>query len=337
VRVLLLHRQDFGGITSLTETLAVALRKLGDEVDIVNALSWIPNETSIAVAKKVTPKLKDLGKDYEIVHAFGYRAAWACSDAFSYKEAWIYTAYGMPKTTQRLLIDKLNEGQLGYCSSYAVRDELSGGGAMDLMVRYPGINPAVETSMEKLDSREQFELSNNAPIIGAVGRFVKERAFEVAIEAMEEVWRSIPDVQFVLAGEGPEEESLKAQIAASSKPTQIKTFGRLKNPAEFYRACDLILVPSRNAGFSLVAAESMRTGTAVMLRSQGGLPEMGERDHTIFLFEDDQDLARKIIEVLQMPMMLSSVANAGRFRSESLFSIDSYAQAIFRSYRTVLE
>ena len=334
MRVLLLHRQEFGGMASLAATLAASLQKLGDEVVVHDATSWMPSETSIATSKKVTARLRDLGRDFEIIHAFGYRTAWACSDAYSYKEAWIYTAYGMPKTTHPTLIEKLNDGQVGYCSSYAVRDELSAGGALDLLVRYPAVSPNVRTLKETADVRAQFDLKPDARIVGAFGRFVPEHGFDALITAMEEVWQSIPDAQLLLSGDGPDAEMLKARLEGNNR---AKVLGRVLNPAEFYRACDLLVVPSRNAGFSLAAAEAMTNETAVMLRSEGGLPEIGERDHTIFLFESDQDLAQRIVEVLNMPMMLSSVASAGRFRAESLFGADSYAQAIYRTYRSVLE
>ena len=272
MRVLLLHRQPFGGIATLTGTLAASLRKLGDEVAVVEASAWIPNETSIAVSKSVNIRLRELGKDFEIVHAFGYRAAWACSDAFSYKEAWLYTAYGMPKTTHRVLIDKLNEGQAGYCSSYSVRDELSGAGAIDLLVRYPADSSVMKTSLDRASARAQFELRPDLTVVGASGQFVLERGFDAFISALDEVWSSLPEAQFLLAGEGIERTDLIARISKSAKPDRIKLLGRLANPADFYRACDLFVVPSRGAGFSLAAAEAMTCGTAVMLRSEGGLP-----------------------------------------------------------------
>lgn len=335
MRILLLRRQPLGGIATLTNTLALALKKRGVEAVVEEASDWIPNQTDIASSRPATKQLRTISANYGLVHAFGYRAAWACSDAFGPKEAWVYTAYDMPKTTHKLLIDKLNEAQLGFCSSYAVRDALAKAGALDVSVRTP-CAPHLASLLDKEDARRVFEAEVEGPLIAGLGRLVPERGFAILAEAMEQVWIQVHDAQLVVAGDGPELEQLRAIARQSSRAHQIHVYGPVRNAADLYKAADLLVVPSTRAGFSMVAAEAMLCGTPVMVR-EGPLDEMVQRDNTGLLFASDRELGLRIAEAIQTPIRLESVSNAARIKAEALFSPDRFAEEMEKKYREIVE
>ena len=81
--VLFLRRQALGGIATYSSALAAELAKHGVEVRIEDAEKWIPNETGPKPDDKVSPQLMKLAKDVQLVHAFGYRSAWASGAAFT--------------------------------------------------------------------------------------------------------------------------------------------------------------------------------------------------------------------------------------------------------------
>ena len=331
IRALLLKRQPLGGIASLAEALAGELPNHGVHADIEEASGWIPNETDIRSCKEPSKRLKKIGLQYDLVHAFGYRAAWACSDAYREREAWVYTAYDEPKTTHRLLIDKLNDAQLGFCSSYHVRDVLSEAGASDLFVRFCGVRPGFSSDTVEAAKQE------GPSVIGALGNLAPQHGFDALISAMEQVWAQLPEATLRLAGEGGQREELEERAKASSKPGQVELLGHVESAAQFLAGCDLTVVPSRKAGFSMVAAESMALGLPVLLRAVGGLPEMVQDQHTGFLFETDEELGIRIAEILQMPITMSAVGNSAKLRASVVFSIASMAEASASRYRAILE
>jgi glycosyltransferase involved in cell wall biosynthesis len=337
MKILFLRRQSLGGIATYSDALAGALEKHGCTVKIDNAEKWIPNETGPKPDAKVTPLLKKLSEDFDIVHAFGYRSAWACAAAFKSYSAWVYTAYDMPKTTHQLLIDKVNEAQAGICSSRAVYRALDEAIAIDLVIERPGILPLVQPEISKEEAKGLLGLPADAIAIVALGRQVPERGFDALLEAMELVWPAFGEAHLVLGGSGPEAESLRKAAASCSRPSQVKLTGHVKDIASFLWAADLVVVPSRRAGTSMVALDAMCLGLPVLLRNTGGLPELIDPDISGMLFDNDHTLGDTINEMLGLPLTLQTLGSAARVRVEEHFHLSDHAESIAKLYRSVLE
>lgn len=335
--VLFLRRQALGGTATHSESLAAALGNHGIAVSIEDAASWIPNETGSRVDKKISDRLRKLAAPYDLVHAFGYRSAWACSHAFSHKEAWIYTGYDLPKTTHRLLISALNDAQAGIVSCHAVFRALDEAIALDLNVIPPGIATVREAPPPKSTLKESFGLDPDAHLLGVLARLVPERGVRSVIDAMETVWKSHPTAHLVIAGEGPEQDHLKYLASETANPTQIRFQGRVTDKDRFFGALDLLVVPSTRAAFSMAALEAMARSVPVLLRHTGGLPEMIDEDVSGYLFDSDEQLGPRLVELLDMPLAIQSAGRAGRIRSLELFNIDRCAQMVADLYRSVVE
>lgn len=336
MKVLLLRRQRVGGIATLSDALAATLPRLGVSTTVEDGSDWIPNETGIREGKAVSKRLRALAERFDIVHAFGYRTAWACSEAFGHKEAWVYTAYDMPKTTHRLLIDKLNDAQLAESPSYAVSRALEDANALDIHVHLPGVIPP-STPPSKAEARSLLEVDPEAHVIGCLGRFVPERGFGSVIRAMEEVWADIPDAQLLISGEGPLAGEFAQLRKEASKPEAIRLFGRSKSKEVFLAALDLLVVPSTRAGFSMTAVEAMLQSVPVLMRNRDGLPEIAEPDISGFLFDTDDELGGRIARILKLSLTLEAVGLAGKVRAGARFDMDRYAQNVRRMYEEILE
>ena len=252
MRVLILRRQEFGGIATYTNLLADALHDEDIEAIVDDAEDWIPNKTGWRVDREVAKVLKAAARGFDIVHAFGYRTAWACSAAFYVSGPWIYTAYDMPRTTHVELIKRLNTGRIGLCSSHAVRNKLADASALNLEVIPPGIRANTRV-LDRQESRGMHGVSDGEILIVAAGRFVEERGFESLIAAVHSLPRNF---RLILSGKGPLEDSLVA--AAGDKVTVTH---ELFSQQVVIAAADLVVVPSTRAGFSYTALEAMHQAT----------------------------------------------------------------------------
>lgn len=337
MKVLLLRKQGFGDIATHSTSLASALRERGVEVEIEEASESIPDQTGGKIDKQVSEWLRKRADSFDLVHAFEYRSAWACAEAFGYEEAWLYTAYGMPKTTHRMLVDRLNRSQAGICSSNAVLRVLDGALALDLAVIHPGVPTIREANPERKHARRELGLEEPATYVASMGRFTPEYGFGNLIASFADVLKHVPDAELLLAGEGPEEGNLRQQAAGQAQPERIRFFGIVENNSDFFCSADLFVVPADRAGFSLAAVESMSVGTPVLLRNSGGLPEIVDPEISGFLFHSDEELGSRISELLNMPISLESVGNAGRLRVLERFTLEQCADSVVELYRSICQ
>jgi glycosyltransferase involved in cell wall biosynthesis len=337
MKILLLHRQPYGGIARHAALLAQALNAMGIEAAIEEASSWIPDDTGIKTDKIVSSKLRAIGKPFDLVHAIGYRAAWACAEAFGYNEAWLYTAYDLPKTTNRLLIDRLNRAQLGLCASHAILTALDHVLALDLSVVSPGVPAARENSPNVADARSKLGLPTGVAIVGFAGRFVPENSVSSLIQSFETVWMGKPESMLAIAGEGPERSTLIDLASRAKHPDKIRIFDWLDDPTNFFAGLDALVVPSTRAGYSMAAVEAMSAGVPALLRASGGLLELADQHISGFFFDSDEELGSRITELLEMPVTLESVGQTARLRVLERFTLEQCVESVADAYRSICQ
>lgn len=325
MRVLFLRRQRVGGIATYTELLRHGLEKEGVDVVIDDADEWIPNETGFSVDKKVSKLVQEAAKGFDLIHAFGYRAAWACSEAFYLKRPWVYTAYDMPKTTASQLIDRLNPARVGLVPSKAVKDALEDGDAVNVEIVRPCVwipddLPTVE------EARRGLGLDVDSPVILGMGPFGADRGFKVLADTAEQMKHEAPNVSVAFVGEN----------LGFSVPAGVTHVERDYDRWRWMMAAEIVVVPYTRAGFSMVAAEAMAMGKPVVLRDAGGLSEMGVQNVSIELFENDDELLFVLLELLNSPIHRESLGDAARIRANERFGIERCSKEHFGFYRDLL-
>lgn len=101
--------------------------------------------------------------------------------------------------------------------------------------------------------------------VGHMGAFTREKGQDIAIEAA----RLLPDVHFVLAGEGPLLEELRR-----TAPANVEFPGFVRDLAEFFSRIELFIMPSRSEAWGLATLEAMAWGVPVIVSDIEGLAEI---------------------------------------------------------------
>jgi teichuronic acid biosynthesis glycosyltransferase TuaC len=125
---------------------------------------------------------------------------------------------------------------------------------------------------------EQRQLSREAlgfdarPTLLSVGHLIERKGHHLAIEAM----RELPDMQLVIAGDGPEAPALRRLVAQWSLGERVRFVGRLSQDRlrEYYQAADALILASSREGWANVLLESMACGTPVVATPVDGTPEV---------------------------------------------------------------
>jgi glycosyltransferase involved in cell wall biosynthesis len=95
----------------------------------------------------------------------------------------------------------------------------------------------------------------------------------------------------------------------------------------------LVVVPATRSGFSPTAATAMAHGRPVLMRSVGGLPDMGVAGQSAAFFEQDEQLGERIADLLQTPMRLRSMADAAALRAKLRFDPQKCVEQYLGIYR----
>lgn len=100
-----------------------------------------------------------------------------------------------------------------------------------------------------------------------VGRFLSHKNIPMLIDAVAKISKTRPDVSLLIVGRGPEEERIKAHIAASGIASSIVLRTDVDTDAEKYaliRASRMLVLPSEREGFGLVLVEGNAAGVPVI-------------------------------------------------------------------------
>lgn len=329
MRILFLRRQHYGELAEFTDEWASELRRLELHVDVEEAGGWIPNTLSAVIDRDCASKLRSLARDYDLVHAFGYRSAWVCADAFEDREAWIYTAYDMPRTTHSSLVSRLNMAQRGLVPSRAVRNALSGAGVNVVEVHSPGISRDHLSSREPAALREQHFLPPDSKLVGMLLSETSETATpnDEGLEGLLRAWGpGFDGWNLVIGGDCPRE-----------LPEGVLRTGTVNRPEDFFAVCDVVVIPGFNLGFSRQALLAMALGKPVLARGTGALPEIIAEDVSGFLFYDEGVLRERLASVVEMELTRQVCGSAAKVRVEQLFDLDHSARRLKDIYLEISE
>ncbi|WP_060510732.1 glycosyltransferase [Pseudomonas sp. NBRC 111124] len=114
-------------------------------------------------------------------------------------------------------------------------------------------------------AREALALpQTGGPILGAVGRLVESKGFEMLIEAFAKAMEHQPGMQLAMVGDGPLRTSLQARIDELGLTDSVHLCGHHDELQQLYRAFDWLLVPSRAEGLGLVVQEAVMADVPVV-------------------------------------------------------------------------
>lgn len=117
---------------------------------------------------------------------------------------------------------------------------------------------------------------DGGPLIGYAGRFVQEKRPDLLIRALEVINQTHPDARVVFAGEYDiryEDTWERSQALIQRYEDQLIFLGTLSSMqamANFYAACDVLVLPSDTECFALVQVEAMLCGTPVVMTDTPG-------------------------------------------------------------------
>lgn len=174
--------------------------------------------------------------------------------------------------------------------------------------------------------------------VGFFGRLTRQKGADLFVEAAAAVSGALPEVRFVLYGEGEEEATLRRQVARRGLDGVIRFGGAYAQQAavEYMRQVDVVVVPSRWEGCPYVILEAMQAGVPVAAAAVGGAVDLIEDgvDGVLFAPGDTAALSRALDGLLRDPQARLRLALRGQERV-GVRTVEAMAGSVAGVYRQV--
>ena len=189
------------------------------------------------------------------------------------------------------------------------------------------------------DLRTELGLSSSHRLIGIVSYLRSYKGHRYLIEAAAQLIPRVKDVTFLIVGEGPEEDTLRNQIAQAHVEGHVRMLGFRPDLLNVLRSLDLFVIPSVEGDtIPQVLIEAMAVGLPVISTTAGSIPDVViDRQTGLIVPPRDSDaLAKRIEELLDNgPLCRTLGANAHRHITEH-YSIDRMLDRLEQVYRRAL-
>ncbi len=314
--VLIVVRPSSSGMLRHVQGLIKYLPEFGYAPTLTGP-DFIRDRAGLIADSRAVRILREQASEFPFVHCHGVRAGWICAWAFRNDYPWLWTVH-------HLLLSKsaLVRALWRWIARYprmitAVSDQVKAGlvdggvPPMRIEVVPGGIDlERFEKLPRRETMREQFFVPQDRPVLLCVGRFMRYKGYDVALQAMERVWQHFPEADLWLAGDGPDNTRLVKMVAQCSRPHHVRFFGYWSAVEELYAAADVLLAPAREAGLGLSTMEAIACGLPVVATDIPAMRRLIQHERTGLLVprENPDALAQAALRLLQEPSLALELA-----------------------------
>lgn len=185
------------------------------------------------------------------------------------------------------------------------------------------------------DVRRELGLSENDFAVLQVARLDALKDHRTAIRALAATLPHAPNTMLLIAGEGPEEQTIRAEIARLGVGERVRMLGLRRDVPRLLAAADTFLLTSISEGIPVTLIEAMAARVPIVSTRVGGVAEVVVDGQTGRLAEsgDAAALATALVDLAASPETRQAMSAAGRSRAESMFTQSQMTAAYAAHYQ----
>lgn len=194
--------------------------------------------------------------------------------------------------------------------------------------------PTVESRVKHLS--EIVPRAGAGQVVLFVGRFCAAKNLDSWVAVAAYVLVKRPDVNFVLAGDGPERLRLQEHVSKGRFCDRFHFLGnidRVRLP-KLYRASDVFFLSSSHEGYGRVIIEAFLSGVPVVSTRTTGALELIEHERTGLLsnVNDVESAAANIIRLLDDKAFAKQIAATAMAHATKTHSLDAVARRLVETW-----
>lgn len=184
--------------------------------------------------------------------------------------------------------------------SAALKQDMAGFGmpAERISIHYTGLDADRFKPRPRDEAKARFSVTG--PVICTVGALIPRKGQEIVIRALP----ALPDVTYLIAGTGEDEQKLKALADSLGVGEQVRLLGAVPHadvPA-LLAAADAMVLVSASEGLANAWLEALACGTPIVISDIGGAHEVAPGSDAVHIVERTPDaVAEAVRKILVSP------------------------------------
>jgi glycosyltransferase involved in cell wall biosynthesis len=190
--------------------------------------------------------------------------------------------------------------------------------------------------------RREIGLDRDAPVVGFVGRLVKEKGVLDLLRAANTIMEAVPEAQFLMVGpyDAEKPDALRPDLAEEfGVASRCRFVGMRDDMPELYALMDVLVLPSYREGFPRAPMEASAMGVPSVVTDIRGCREAvshGENGLLVPVGNADA-LASAVIELLQDDERRTAMGKVARAMAEDRFDEQKVFDRVLREYERLLK
>lgn len=202
-----------------------------------------------------------------------------------------------------------------------------------------GIEPASFVLGDREKFRKNYNIPLERPVLLFLGRVAHEKNIGFLLKVLDRVRKSIPQILFVVAGEGPARESLEHEASSLGLNENITFIGYLDRHTELndcYRSADIFIFSSRTETQGLVLLEAMAQGLPVVSTAELGTRDVLRDGLGVWIAKEDlTDFSEKVIKMIKDADARKNLSELGRDYAHG-WSASKQAERMLTFYQSII-
>lgn len=184
------------------------------------------------------------------------------------------------------------------------------------------------------DLRRQIGIPESAPILLSVGRLHPSKGHEFSLEALPGMLKQVPDLHWLLVGEGEQRQQLERRAEELGVTQQVHLLGFLEDPVPAYSCADLYLRTNVFEAENLSSFLAMAKGLPVVGFDTGVETELVSKvgHGALVPNRDASALAETVVNILSLPDKGRELGESGRAYCCSHLDLKNLVATYFRTY-----
>ncbi|MES2124543.1 MAG: glycosyltransferase [Gemmatimonadota bacterium] len=181
------------------------------------------------------------------------------------------------------------------------------------------------------EARRALGLPLDRHLVLWVGRMVPVKGLDVLMEAWPRVAAAVDRPLLLLVGDGEERAALEARARALGIDVRFAGTVPHAELATWYRAADLMVLPSRSEGIPNVLLEGLACGTPFVASDVGGVAELVQPGSQAVASGETGPLADAVIAALDRPPMMRGAQPTVRDRHDAIADLRTTLAGVLTS------